>query len=68
MIMVLQVSCLKPRSHLAEYFFRSFTTEINPAIANNMKPIGMMKMQWVTINPNIYECASDFMKIHHDRF
>ena len=61
MIMVLQVSCLKPRSHLAEYFFRLFTTEINPAI-------GMMKMQWVTINPNIYECASDFMKIHHDRF
>ena len=50
---------LKPRSHLAKYFFRLFTIEINSAIANNIKPIEMMKMQCVTIYPNIYECVSD---------
>ena len=33
-----------------------------------MQPIGMMKMQCVTIYPNIYECVPDFMKIHHERF
>ena len=59
---------VKPRSHLAESPFRLFTIEINPAIAENLKPIGMMKMQCVTIYPNIYECVSDYMKIHHDRF
>ena len=48
--------------------FRLFTIEINSAITNDMKPIGMMKMQCVTIFPNIYECVSDYMKIHHDRF
>ena len=52
--------CIKPRSHLAEYLFRLFTIEINSAIANNLKPIGMMKMQCVTIYPNIYECVSDY--------
>ena len=60
--------CLKPRSHLAEYFFRLCTIEINSAIANNLKLIGMMKMQCVTLYPNIYECVSNYMKIHHDRF
>ena len=48
--------------------FRLFTIEINSAITNDMKPIGMMKIQCVTIFPNIYECVSDYMKIHHDRF
>ena len=46
-------------SHLFEYFYRLFTIEINSAIANNLKPLGMMKMQCVTIYPNIYECVSD---------
>ena len=41
---------------------------INSAIANNPKPIRMMKMKSVTIYPNIYECVSDYMKIHYDRF
>ena len=58
----------KPQSHSAEYFFRLFTIEINSAIANSLKPIGMMKMQCVTIHPNIYECVSDYMKIHQERF
>ena len=59
---------LKPRSHLAEYFFRLFTIKINSAIANILKPLGIMKMQCVTIYLNIYECVSDYIKIHHDRF
>ena len=59
---------LKPRSHLAEYICRLFTIEINSAIANNLKTIGMMKMQCVTSYPIFYECVSDYMKIHHDRF
>ena len=59
---------LKPLSHLAEYFFRLFTIEINSAILNNLKPIGMMKMHCVTIYLNIYECVSDNMVIHNDRF
>ena len=53
---------VKPRSHLAEYFSDC------SAAANNRKPIEMMKMQCVTIFPNIYECFPDYMKIHHDRF
>ena len=48
-------------------FFRLFTIEINTGIANNLKPIGMMKMR-VTIYPNTYECVAVYMKIHHDRF
>ena len=28
----------------------------------------MMKMQCVTVDSNIYERVSDYMKIHHDRF
>ena len=60
---------VKSRSHLAEcFFFRLFTIKVNSAIANNLKPIGMMKMQCVNTFPNIYECVSDYMKIHHDRF
>ena len=61
---------IKPRAHvhLAEYVFRLFTLEINSAIANNLKPIGMMKTQRETVYPNIYECVSDYMKIYHDRF
>ena len=59
---------VKPRSHLAEDFFRLFTIDINSAIANNLKPIAMMKMQCVTVYPNICECVLDYMKIHHDRF
>ena len=55
-------------SHLAEYFFGLFTIALNSAIANDLKPIGMMKMQCVTVYPNIYECASDYMKIHYDHF
>ena len=43
---------LKHRSHLAKYFVRLLTIEINSAIANNLKPIRMMKMQCVTIYPN----------------
>ena len=35
---------------------------------SNLKPIGMMKMNYVTIYPNIYECVSDYLKIHPDRF
>ena len=50
---------LKLRSHLAQYVFQLFTIELNSTIANDLKPIGMMKMQYVTIYPNIYECASD---------
>ena len=50
---------LKPRAHLSEYFFRLFKIEIHSAISNNLKPIGMMKMQCVTIYPNIYECISE---------
>ena len=53
---------------LDRIFFRLFTIEINSAIANDRKPIGMIKMQCVTIYANIYECVSDDMKIHHDRF
>ena len=53
---------------LGRYFSRLFTIEINSAIANNLKPIGMMEMQCVTIYPNLYEYVSDYMKIHHDRF
>ena len=49
-------------------FFRLFTIEINSEIVNILKPIGMMKMQCVTIYYNIYECVSDYMKIHHNRF
>ena len=55
-------------SPLSRIFFRLFTKEINPAIANNPKPIGMIEMQYVTIYPNIYECVSDYMKMQHDRF
>ena len=40
----------------------------NSAIANNVKPIGIMKKQCETVYPNIYECVSDYMKIVHDRF
>ena len=50
------------------YFVRLFTIDITSAIANNLKPIGMMKMPCVTIYPNIYECVSDYMKIYHDHF
>ena len=57
-----------PRSHLAEYFSRLFTIEINSVIANNLKRIGIMKLQCVTICQNICECVSDFMKIYHNRF
>ena len=28
----------------------------------------MAKMQYVTVYPNIYECASDYMKIQFDHF
>ena len=59
---------VKPRSHSAEYILRLFTLEINSAIANNLKPIGMIEIQCVTIYPNIYESVSDYMKIHRDRF
>ena len=38
------------------------------AIANNLKQIGMMIMQCMSIYPNIYERVSDYMKIHHKRF
>ena len=37
-------------------------------MANNLKPIGMMKMECVTIYPNIYGCVSDYMKIHSRPF
>ena len=40
---------IKPRSYLAEYFFRLFTIAINSAIANNLKQIGMMELQCVPI-------------------
>ena len=53
---------------LGRIFSRLFTIEINSEIANNLKPIRMMKMQCVTINLNIKECVSVYMKIHHDRF
>ena len=71
----LHLATYKPRSHFAEYIFRLFTIEINStiieinsAIANNLKPIGMMKMHCVTIYPNSYECVSGCMKIHHGGF
>ena len=57
---------VKRSSQLAEYFVRLFMIEINSAIVNNLKPIGMMKMQCITIYLNIKECISDYMKIHHD--
>ena len=41
---------------------------INSADAINLKLIGIMKMQYVTIYPNIYECVSDYIKIYQDRF
>ena len=50
----------KPPVPLGRTFFRLFTIEINSAIANNLKTIGMMKMQRVTIYRNIYECVSDY--------
>ena len=53
---------------LSRIFFRLFTMEINSAIANNPKPIGMVKMQCVTIYPNICECVPDYMKIYQDSF
>ena len=56
------------RPHLPEYFSRLFTIKMNSAIANNLKPIEMMKIQFLTIYPNVYECVSDYMKIHHGRF
>ena len=59
---------VKYRSNLAEYFLQLFTIEINSAIANNLKPIGMMKMLCVIIYENIYECVSDYMKHQHDHF
>ena len=59
---------LKPRSHMTEYFFQLFTIDINSAIANNLKPIRMMKIQCVTIYLNIYECVSDYMEIYHGCF
>ena len=43
-------------------------SEINSGIANYLKAIGMMKMHYVTIYLNIYECVSDYMKIYHDCF
>ena len=46
---------------LGRIFFQLFTIEIKSAIANNLKTNGMMKMQCVTIYPNIYECVSDYM-------
>ena len=54
--------------HMAECLLRLSTIEINSAIANNLKPIGMIKMLCVAIYPNIYQCASDYMQIYHDRF
>ena len=59
---------LKSRSHMVDYCFRLFTVEINLVIARNLKPIGMIKMQGVTIYLNINERISDDMKIHYDRF
>ena len=58
----------KPRFHLADYFLGLFTIQVNSAIANNLKPMGMIKMQLVIIYPNIYACVSDDVKTHHDRF
>ena len=52
---------MKPRSHLAEYIFRLFTIEINSANANNRND-----KNTICDYPNIYECVSDYMKIHHD--
>ena len=46
---------------LGRKFFRLFTIEINFAIANNLKRIGIMKIQHVTIYPNIYECVTDII-------
>ena len=67
---VLKNACVlvKPRSHIVVYIFPLFTIQINSAIVNNLKPIVMMKIQCVTIYPNIYECVSENIKIHHDRF
>ena len=61
---------IKSRSHMVDYCFRLFTVEINNYLSNarNLKPIGMIKMQGVTIYPNIYEYVSDDMKIHYDCF
>ena len=58
----------KAPGSLGRISFRLFTLEINSAIANNLKPIGMMKMQCVTVCSNIYECVSDYMEIHNDSF
>ena len=55
---------LKLWSRSQNIFFRLFMMEINSAI---MKPIRNMKMQWEIVYPNIYECVSDYRKIHHDR-
>ena len=62
------MSCAHWAVPLGRICFRLFTIEINSAIANNLKPIGLMEMQCVTIYSNIYECVSDYMKNHHDRF
>ena len=52
---------MKPQSHLAEYIFRLFTIEINSANANNRND-----KNTICDYPNINECVSDYMKIHHD--
>ena len=41
---------------IAEYS-NAYYKYINSAIANNLKPIGLMKMQYVNIYPNMYECV-----------
>ena len=59
---------LKPRSHLTEYFF-PIVDDIDKFSNREQSDTNRNdKMQCVTIYPNIYECVSDYMKIHHDRF
>ena len=52
---------LSPGPALPKTFSRLFTTEINSAIANYLKSTGMMKIQCMTIYPNIYKCVTDYM-------
>ena len=45
---------------LGQILFRLFTIEINSANANNLRLIGMMKIQCVTVYPNNYERVFDY--------
>ena len=66
MILKYKIIIIKLRPLLAECFPIVYDIEINSAIANNIKPIIMMELLCVTVNPNIYGGVFGDIKIHHD--